>query len=136
METHVGISKEYNNFELIRALAHGDHYKAQMIARYFSANPKDNPLVLTLGLLYGFFTKLLIVHSTPSKDPQQLASRLKVAPVFVQDYIRGAQQFPLPKAVQAIGLLRETDGKSKGLGNSSLPDNELLRELITRIMMP
>lgn len=135
VEAHVGISKEFNNFELIKALTQGDHYKAQMIANYFKANPKDNPIVVTLGVLYSFFTKVLLVHSSTQKDSSTLARTLKVAPMFVQDYINGAKRFSMGQAVAAIGLLRQYDGKAKGLGNSSADGGDLLRELLTRVIL-
>jgi DNA polymerase-3 subunit delta len=134
IEDNIGISKDYNNFELIKALAHKDFDKALRIQHYFAANPKDNPLVLTIGLLFGYFSKLLLAAQTEDKSPGGLAKALKVNPYVIKDYTVGLQHYNLKASVRVIGYLREYDLKSKGVGNSSTPPSELLRELLFKII--
>lgn len=134
VEENIGISKDYNNFELINALGEMDFAKAMRIQQYFSANAKDNPLVVTIALLYGFFTKLMIMHQATDKTPRGLASLLKMNPYFIKDYQRAATHYDLKKLARIIGYLRECDKRSKGIGNASVPDGELLKELIFKIV--
>ena len=134
VEENIGISKDYNNFELIKALGEKDFAKAMTIQKFFAANPKDNPLVVTLSLLYGFFSKLMITHQAQDKTPKGLASALKVNPYFVKDYQTGAVNYDLKKLARIIGYLRECDKRSKGVGNATTPDGELLRELIFKVI--
>lgn len=134
VEENIGISKDYNNFELIKALGEQNFAKAMTIQKFFAANPKDNPLVVTLSLLYGFFSKLMIVHQAKDKTPKGLASLLKVNPYFVKDYQTGATHYDLKKLARIMGYLRECDKRSKGVGNATTPDGELLRELIFKII--
>ncbi|MEN8224881.1 MAG: DNA polymerase III subunit delta [Bacteroidota bacterium] len=135
IEQNIGISKEFNVFELQNALGSGDVYKANLIARHFAANPRTNPFVLTITLLYQFFTKILIFHSLKDKSKDNaVAAELSVNPFFVRDYRKAAKQFNLSKTTRAISLLREYDLKSKGLNNSSSTHGELLKELVFKIM--
>ncbi len=130
VEQNIGISKDYNNFELISALAHKDVLKANRIAKYFSQNPRNNPLVVTTSVLYNYFSKLLLAHATKDKSPQSLAVELKVNPFFTKDYTVGLKNYSLNKTIRIIGYLRELDTRSKGIGNVSTKDYDLLREFI------
>ena len=134
VEENIGISKDYYNFELINALGEKNFAKAMTIQKVFSSNPKDNPLVVTISLLYGFFSKLMIVHQAKDKSPRGLASLLKVNAYFVKDYQTGAVNYDLKKLARIMGYLRECDRRSKGVGNATTPDGELLRELIFKII--
>ena len=134
IEESIGISKDYNIFEFQQALGERDAHKAFQIARYFSENPKANPLVLTLGVLYQFFSKVLIYHSLKDKSRRNVATALSVNEFFVNQYQRAAANYPAGKLVQVIGLLRECDTKSKGIGNVTTTDGELLKELTFRVM--
>lgn len=134
IEHYIGISKDYNNFELQNAIGGRDVLKANRIALYFANNPKHHPLVVTLSLLYGFFSKLLAYHYTGDKSKGNLASVLRVNPFFVKDYQLAASHYPAKKVVRVISYLREYDLKSKGMNNSSAPDGELLKELIYKIL--
>jgi len=134
IQRNVGISKEYNVFELQNAIGNRDHLKAQTIAHYFAQDPKDHPLVLTLGLLNSYFTKLMVVHASAGLGQGELAAALKVPPFFVKDYANAARNYPPGKLREVQHLLREADLKSKGLGNASADDGELLRELLARVM--
>lgn len=134
IQDNIGISKDYNNFELQKALIKKDPLKANKIINYFGQNPKDNPIILTITSLYGLFSKILTVHYIKNKNPQNIASVLKVNPYFVKDYIEAAKAFPIRKTVEIISHLREYDLKSKGLGNVSTNQTGLLQELVFKIL--
>lgn len=134
VEDNIGISKDFNNFELVNALGEKNFAKAMTIQKYFAANPKDNPLVVTIGILYGFFSKLMILHQAKDKTPRALAGLLGVNPYFIKDYQTGAVNYDLKKLARIIKYLRETDIKSKGVGNDLTSDSELLRELLFKII--
>ena len=133
IERNVGISKDYNIFELQKAIGMKDHAKAQRIAHFLSSD-KDSPLVLTVGLLSSYFGKLGVVHANPGKQQGELATELKVPPFFVKDYTSAARFYPPEKLREVQHLLREADLRGKGFGNVSADGGELLRELIARVM--
>ncbi|MFZ1694977.1 MAG: DNA polymerase III subunit delta [Flavobacteriales bacterium] len=134
IQRFVGISKEYNVFELQNAIGMRDSAKAQRIANHFASNPKDNPLVLTVGLLNNYFSKLAIVHAMQGKPQPELASALKVNPYFLKDYLTQARNYPLARIVEAQRHLRACDLRSKGLGGDGADHGELLRELLAKVM--
>lgn len=135
IEKNIGISKDYNNFELNKALTQKNVLKANRIVNYFANNPKDNPLVVTISMLYSFFSKVLVYHFIKNKtNKQEVAATLKVNPFFVADYEKAAKQYTPKKLVEIIALLREYDLRSKGLNSESTPDGELLKELIYKII--
>ena len=134
IQRNVGISKEHNIFALQNAIGARDMLKAQQIAHYFAQDPKDHPLVLTLGLLNSYFSKLAVVHTAAGKSSGELASALKVSPYFVKDYANAARNYSPEKVRAAQHLLRDADLRSKGLGNQSANDGELLRELIAKVI--
>ena len=134
IQQYVGISKEHNIFELQNAIGRRDALKAQTIANYFASDPKDNPLVVTLGFLNGYFTKLGMVHQLAGKSQSEMASAMKIAPFFVKDYARDAQNYPLPKLAEIQKHLRQFDLRSKGLGGDGSDQGELLRELLAKVM--
>jgi DNA polymerase-3 subunit delta len=134
VEKYVGISKEYNIFELQKALAQRDVLKSNKIAAHFAANPKENPLVVTLISLFGYFTKLIQVHASPDKSERGLATLLGVNPFFVKDYQQGARQYPIPKLAQVIHTIRQADAKLKGVEGAAEAEGELLKELIFVIL--
>ncbi len=134
IERNVGISKDFNIFELQKAMGAKDHVKAQRIA-HFLATDKESPLVLTVGLLSSYFSKLGIVHANTGKSQGELATALKVPPFFVKDYASAARNYPPAKLREVQHLLREVDLRSKGVGNASADGGELLRELVARVMV-
>ncbi|MBX2984073.1 MAG: DNA polymerase III subunit delta [Flavobacteriales bacterium] len=134
IERNVGISKDYNIFELQKAIGMRDHPRAQRIAQFLSTD-KSSPLVLTVGLLSSYFGKLGIVHANQGKAQGELAAALKVPPFFVKDYANAARFYPPEKLREVQHLLRETDLRSKGVGNTSADGGELLRELLVRVMV-
>jgi DNA polymerase-3 subunit delta len=135
IEENIGISKEFNVFELQKAMSMNDVYKVNLICRHFAANPKTNPFVLTTTLLYQFFIKLLIFHSVKDKSKENtIAAELGVNPFFVRDYKLGAKRFNTTAVIRNISLLREYDMKSKGVNNASVNEGELLREMVFKMM--
>lgn len=134
IERNIGISKDYNNFELQKALAEGDVLKANKIVHYFAQNPKDNPLVVTISLVFSYFTKVLTVHTMAGKSQNEMASALRVNPYFLKDYISASKRYSLNKCLRIIGYLREADGRSKGLGGGDISHEDILRELLFKIL--
>ncbi len=135
IERNIGISKDYNNFELHKALTQKNILKANRIVNYFSHNPKDNPFTLTISTLYHFYSKVLAYHFIKDKrDRRNIAATLKVNPYFIGDYEKAAKQYNPKKTVEIISLLREYDLKSKGYKNVSTSHGELLKELVYKIL--
>lgn len=134
IERYIGISKEYNNFELQNALGKKDVLKANKIANHFAMNEKQHPLVVTIGMLCSFYSKILSYHVLRDKTPGSVASVLGVNPYFVRDYATAARNYNVKKTVQVISRLREYDLKSKGVDNVSTDAGELLKELVYKIL--
>jgi DNA polymerase-3 subunit delta len=135
IEKNIGISKDYNNFELQKAIANKDILKANRIAFYFERNPKNNPLVLTLSLLFNFFSNLMICHYEKDKTESNLMAILGFRfTLQITDYMRALRNYSPMKTLQIVSLIREFDAKSKGVDNSSVTDGELLKELLYKIM--
>ena len=133
VERNIGISKDFNVFELQSALIAGDLVKANRITQYF-ATSKDHPMVKELGILYGFFANLMIYHYLPDKTDRVVASALGVAPFMVKDYAAAAKRYSAGKTFAIIGYFRETDARLKGINNPSAKDADLWKELIYKIM--
>ena len=131
---NIGISKDYNNFELQKAISEKDVQKANMIIYHFANNPKDNPITLSIALLFGFFSKLLTFHYLTDKSKNNVAAVLKINPFFVKDYETSSTKYSVAKTVQIIGLLRTYDMKSKGYGDPGTEAGDLLKELVFRIL--
>lgn len=134
IEENIGISKDFNVFELQDAIGKKDKLKAHRIVNYFTQNPKDNPIQLTSGLLYSYFSKILKVHSLSSMTENAVASGLKISPYFAKDYITAGRQYTMKEASRAVSLLREMDVKSKGVGSHSASSGELLKEFLVKVM--
>jgi len=134
IQRFVGISKDYNVFELQNAIGMRNAFKAQQIANHFAADPKENPLVVTLGFLNTYFNKLAVVHACEGKGQAELASKLKVNPYFVKDYQTQARNYPMAKLVEVQRHLRQFDLRSKGVGGDGGDQGELLRELLAKVM--
>ena len=133
VERNIGISKDFNVFELQSALIAGDVVKANRITQYF-ASSKDHPMVKELGILYGFFANLMIYHYLPDKTDRVAASALGISPYFVKDYATAAKRYSAGKTFAIIGYFREIDARSKGINNPSAKDADLWKELIYKIM--
>lgn len=135
IERNIGISKDYNNFELRNALIEKDVFKANQIVKYFEDNPKNNPLQVTLAVLFNFFSNLMLAYYAPDKSDQGIASQLGLrSPWQAKDYMVGMRKYTGVKVMQIIGAIRTCDAKSKGIDNPSTPDGELLRELVYFIL--
>jgi DNA polymerase-3 subunit delta len=131
VQNNIGISKEYNVFELQAALGKKDVFKVNQIVNYFEANPKANPIVVVLGNLNNFFSKVLAFHYL--KDRANAARELGVNPYFIKDYEQAARSYDYAKSMRIISYLREYDLKSKGV-DSNAEDGALLRELMFKIL--
>ncbi len=134
IETNIGISKDYNVFELRKAIGNRQLEIAHQIAAHFGDNPKMNPLVLTIGMLFTYFTQIMQYHTLNDHSPRSVAAALGVNPFFVQDYAIAASNYTMKYASRNIALLREYDLKSKGLGAREIPEGDLLKELVHRLM--
>ena len=135
IERNIGISKDYNNFELRNALIEKDVLKANRIIKYFEENPKNNPLQVTLAVLFNFFANLMLVYDAPDKSDRGIAAHLGLrSPWQAKDYENAMKRYTGVKVMQIVGAIRQCDAKSKGVGNSSVSDGELLRELVYFIL--
>ncbi len=134
IEKNIGISKDYNIFELQNALGTKNVLKTNQIINYFAANPATNPFTRTIGSLYFYFSKLLKFHFLKDKSPNSVASALQINPFFVRSYTDAAKVYNPKKLVAIIGILREYDMKSKGMGNVSASHGDLQKEMIYKIL--
>ena len=133
IEENIGISKDFNNFELQTALGNLDHKKAYQIVHYFAQNSKQHPFVLTISTLYMYFTKLMTVHTVRDKNPSTVAKSLGINPYFVNEYIAASRNFPMKRISGVLETLRTYDTKSKGVG-ANLSPKDLYNELIYNIL--
>ena len=134
IEQNIGISKDFNIFELQKALGKKDVFKANQIINYFAANPRDNPLVRNIIVIFNFFSKVLIYHKLKDKSQKNAAAALSIHPFFVNDFQVAAKNYNIQKVISIFSLLREYDLKSKGVGNISTSESELLKELTYKIL--
>ena len=133
VEQNIGISKDFNNFELQKSLGNLDHKKAYKIVNYFAQNPKQHPFVLTISILYMYFTKLMKLHTVGVKNPTMLSKTLGVNPYFINEYIAVSKNFPMKRISGVLETLRIYDLKSKGV-DSNISDKDLYNELIYNIL--
>jgi len=133
IEENIGISKDFNNFELRKALGEKNLVKANRIINYFSENSKNNPLVMTISLLNSFFTQLLLFHGLQDKSKSAVAKSLGVSPYFIDEYFLAARNYPMRKVAKVIATLRDADIKSKGVG-ASQSHKDILKELLFKIL--
>ena len=135
IQNNIGISKEYNVFELQNAITRKDAFKANQIINYFADNPKNNPIQLVMGALNSYFTKILKYHYTPDKSQNSLASALGIPPFFVKDYEQAARNYGKEKVFRVISYLRECDLKTKGVDASANTEHgDLMKELLFKII--
>lgn len=133
VERNIGISKNFNIFELQKALINGDHFKAQQIGQYF-ASSKKHPINKELSTLYTFFANLMVYHYLPDKSPACVAGALGIAPFFARDYAAAAQRFSPGKTVKILSYFRDIDARSKGINNPSAQEADLWKELIYKML--
>lgn len=135
IERNIGISKDFNNFELNAAIINKDVYKANLIVKYFSENPKTNPIQMTLALLFNFFSNLMLAYYAPEKSERGVAEFLGLRnPWQARDYLSAMRRYSGVKTMQIVGYIRTADALSKGVDNSTLSDGDILRELVYRIL--
>jgi DNA polymerase-3 subunit delta len=134
IEENIGISKDFNNFELRKAIGNREVQKAHRIINYFAQNPKDNPLVVTVSLLFAYFSQIMQYHGLADKSKGSVAKQLKVNPYFVQDYVTAARNYKMKEVSQIISELKAIDIKSKGVGAVNVSQGDLLKELLVKIM--
>ena len=133
IEKYIGISKEFNNFELRKALGEKNYNKAFQIAQYFSENPNSNPIVVTISIIFDFFNKLLLFHSNNTLNDTKIASILGVNPFFIKEYKTASINYDLKQVVSIISILRDYDMFSKGVGVKKA-EPSLLKELVVKII--
>ena len=134
IEKYIGISKEYNNFELRNAISEKNTFKAFQIADYFSKNPNSNPLVVTISMVFDFFSKLLLYHANDSLPDSKKAFIMKINPYFIKEYNRASKNYSIKRVTQVISIIREYDLKSKGSGVKNISHLDVLKEMIVRIV--
>ena len=134
VERNIGISKDFNVFELQNAIGQRDVMKANRIVNYFGDNVKENPLLVTAITLYGYFTKILKVHYASDPSQNALATALGVNPFFVRDYQAAARNYSIADCVRCIGILHEFDLKAIGYNNADVSEKDLYREMVFRIL--
>lgn len=134
VEKNIGISKDFNVFELQAALINKDVLKANRIVRYFADNKKANPMVVVLAQLFSFFSNIMMYHYLSDKSQGAVASELKINPYFVKDYEKASKAFGAWKTMNIITWIRETDARGKGIDSNGVDDGELLKELIFKIL--
>ncbi len=135
IERNIGISKDFNNFELLKAVIEKNTLKANRIAVYFEKNSKNNPLIVTLVVLFNFFSNLMICYWEKDKSETGIAKALGFRnPYQAKDYVAALRNYNAFKSMEIISLLRQYDAKCKGVDNPSIPDGELLKELLYKIM--
>ena len=135
VEYNIGISKDFNVFELQKAIGAKDTFKANQIINYFGDNPNENPIFMTIVILYGYYTKLLKLHFSKDKSKNNLATIIGVNPFFVNDYLEAARNYSWVDCMRCIEVLREYDMKSKGYNSTSdVSQKELYREMLFKLM--
>lgn len=135
IEEHIGISKEFNNFELQNALVNKDVYKANRIINNFAQNPKKNPMQMTLALLFNFFSNVMMAYYSPEKTERGIAAFLGLKSAWgVEDYLKAMRNYRAMHVMEILHLIRLADAQSKGAEGAALSDYEIMRELIYKIL--
>jgi DNA polymerase-3 subunit delta len=134
IEKYIGISKDYNVFELQKALANHNILKANQIIHYFAANPKENSIFKIIPILFSFYSKLLNFHSIEKKSTQEIMSKMRIPFFAVDEYVIAAKHYPPSKVQDIISWIREANVRVLGIDNYSVNEGELLKELIFKIL--
>ena len=133
IEENIGFSKDFNVFELRKSLGERNQLKSYQIVQYFADNPKENNIVMVVGLIFSFFIQVLKYHGLKGRNPSNVAKVLGVNPFFLKDYDVALRNYPMKKVSQIVNSLRDTDVKSKGVGANALPLNDLYKEMLIHI---
>jgi DNA polymerase-3 subunit delta len=133
IEENIGFSKDFNVFELRKAIGERNQLKAYQIAQYFTQNPKDNPMVVTTSLIFSFFSQILQYHGLKDRNPKTVAATLKINPYFMKEYDVALRNYPMRKVSSIVATLRDIDVKSKGVGANGLGNADLLKEMLFHI---
>ena len=133
IEENIGFSKDFNVFELRKSLGERNQLKSYQIVQYFADNPKENNIVMVVGLIFSFFIQVLKYHGLKDRNPSNVAKVLGVNPFFLKDYDVALRNYPMKKVSQIVNSLRNTDVKSKGVGANALPLNDLYKEMLIHI---
>jgi DNA polymerase III subunit delta len=131
---NIGISREYNVFELQRAIGLKDTSKAYRIIHFFAKNPRNYPAVLTIGVLFSYFKKIIILHTLKDKSKNNIAASIGVPPFYVDEYKKVASKYSLRSLVEIVSIFREFDMKIKGVGAGETDEGELMREMVYKII--
>ncbi len=136
IERNVGISKDFNNYELLNAIISRNASKVAQIVQYFEHNPKNNPLVVTISVLFNFFSNLMLCYYSPDKSENGIMKELNLRSSFqARDYLAAMRSYNAFKCIDIIALLRQYDARSKGIGSgASSNDGDLLKELVFKIL--
>lgn len=134
IEDKIGISKDFNVFELQNAIGERNFVQAMTIVTYLAQNPKTKSIIPLIALLYSYFSKILLVHYAEDKSQNSLASTIGIHPYFVKDYLLAAKNYPKAKTACVIGILRYYDAMSKGIDSPTIDDGELMKEMIFKIL--
>ncbi|SDW52711.1 DNA polymerase III subunit delta [Flavobacterium degerlachei] len=133
IEENIGFSKDFNVFELRKAIGERNQLKAYTIAENFANNAKENPMVVTTSLVFGFFIQLLKYHGLKDRNPKNVASVIGINPFFIKEYDVALKNYPMRKVSQIVASLRDIDVKSKGVGANAMSNSDLLREMLYNI---
>jgi DNA polymerase-3 subunit delta len=131
---YIGINKDYNNFEFMKAIGFRNIIKANQIIHYFIQNPKAHPIIPLFGLMYSYFTRIAMIHQAKGANDQQLAALIGVPPFVVKEYREAAGNYKLGKVIEVFGYLKEADLRFKGVDSGSMTQEENLRELVYKIL--
>lgn len=134
IEQHIGISKDYNIYELVNALAQKQVDKAFKIVQYFEYNPKAGELTMVIAAFFKLFSQLMRVHFTPNKSRESIANSIGVHPFVAGELLANRQHYDPKKIAAIIALLHAYDLKAKGMGNSQMSNGQLLKELVFQIL--
>jgi len=134
IQRNIGISKEYNIFELQNSLVRRDVEKVFRIVNYFADNPKSNPIIPSITILFNFFTKVMLAHINSNMQDRELASVIGVSPFFVKDYRNACRSFNRSKIIDAIKALHEADLQSKGIGYNNITEGDIMKELVYKLL--
>lgn len=131
---YIGINKEYNNFELTKAIGFKDVVKANQIIHYFIQNPKAHPVIPIFSLLYNYFSKIALVHRAGPMPDNQLAGVIGINPYGLKEYLAASKNYKLGKVIEVFGYIKEADLRFKGVDSGSMDEGEILRELVYKIL--